>query len=180
MSLAGLLEARRRAILDDWMRVIAKGYPAPLADSLKKSSDRFANPIAGTLAEATASVFDGIRAGADRAELAIHLDTAIRLRAIQEFSPSEAVAFVFNLKGAVRRQLAKEIRKGGVSAEELVEFEGRIDEAGLVAFDAYMGCREQLMRLRLDEVRKGPFRAVRGATSPSTAEGNPSTAEGDP
>ncbi len=152
MSFERLLVERRRAIVEDWFHKAAETYPSGMWNLLKKGSNRFANPIGGTLAEATEALYDALLRGADRDELAMLLDTSIRLRAVQSFAPSEAVAFVFELKGAVRRAFKAEIRKGKFSSD-LADFEHRVDEAALVAFDTYMGCRERLMKVRSNEAR---------------------------
>jgi hypothetical protein len=78
------------------------------------------------------------------------LDQIIRIRAIQNFSPSQAVAFVFFLKTVIREALEEDIKQSGIK-EELLVIETRIDQLALLAFDQYMVCREKLYDLKANE-----------------------------
>lgn len=162
MSLGTALESRRRAVLDDWLKRIAASYPHRGEEYLAAGENRFANPVATTLTESAEALFDALRRGAGRDELGMLIDPPVRLRAVQQLSPAEAVGFVFELKGAVRRTLAKEIRKQDLE-RDLLDFEARIDLAALVAFDAYMDCREHMYKLRAVETRNAAQRLLERA-----------------
>ena len=86
----------------------------------------------------------------------------IRIRAIQNFSPSQAVAFVFFLKTVIRDALEGEIRQSGIK-EELLIIETRIDQLALLAFDQYMACREKLYDLKANELRRQTHRLLQRA-----------------
>jgi hypothetical protein len=152
VTFSKLLVERRRGILDDWFERIVKSYPKSMGDYLRGKRDRFGNPVGGTIREGVEAVFDALCVGAGEDELAMALDRTVRLRAIQAFSPSEAVGYVFELKPAVRRAFKAELAKGRL-LREVEAFETRIDEVALVAFDAYMSCRERLMKIRSNEAR---------------------------
>src|SRR5574341_843796 len=81
------------------------------------------------------------------------LDGVVRMRAVQDFSASQAVAFVFLLKKVLREELPC-----GMEAEQdggaLATIEGRIDEMALLAFDLFMQCRERLYETRANEVKR--------------------------
>ena len=89
-----------------------------------------------------------------------YLDHIIRIRSVQDFSPSEALAFIFTLKQAVRGVFKKEIKEKRFR-EELERFESRIDRLALLAFDTYVQCREKLYELRVKEVKGHRDAAVR-------------------
>ena len=81
-----------------------------------------------------------------------HLDKIISIRAIQDLSPSKAVAFIFLLKTAIRKELQQEILEKGI-LEELLELESRIDGLALLCFDIYMKRREKLYEIRTNEAK---------------------------
>lgn len=157
MTFREALVQRRRAVLDDWFRAVSEGYPPAMRDMLGKGDDRFGNPVGSTLARGIEAIYDALANGSDDATLAEALDGPVRLRAVQSLSPSEAIGFVFQLKGAVRHALAKPLRKEQFT-EDLESLERRIDHAALVAFDIYLGCREQLLRIRSNEALHGGLR----------------------
>ena len=146
-----LLAARRKAILEHWRDTIFATYPGPTADLLRKGKDRFRNPAGDAIRRGTEGVLDGLIRGAPRDEIADALDAIVRLRAVQEFAPAQAVAFVFGLKPAVRAALGPEGEQGEAAA--LAEIDGAVDALALTAFDLYAACREKILEIRLAESR---------------------------
>jgi hypothetical protein len=140
----------RDEILGRWIDTIFDGYPEETAKFLRSKSDRFANPVGAGLREGLAELLDGLIEGVEPDELESAVDRVIRVRAVQGFSPSEAVGFVFDLKALLRETV------GGTSGEAggwLVTFDNRIERLGLFAFDVYMRCREQMWAIRAREIR---------------------------
>jgi hypothetical protein len=91
-----------------------------------------------------------------------YLDPIIRIRAVQNFTPSQATAFILFLKKALRANLAKELRDIR-NAEELFEFESKIDQLSLMAFDIYMQCREKIYQISANETKNRTFKALERA-----------------
>jgi hypothetical protein len=153
MELAGLLESKRKAILGEWIQVVIKSYPAATGDLLGKQKDPFRNPVGHAISEGLGRVFDEIRASMDTDELLSALDVIIRIRSIQDFTPSEAVSFVFGLKTIIRMAIAADARTDAMSAE-LANLDSRIDRVALLAFEKYTACREKLYEIKVSEIRK--------------------------
>ena len=85
--------------------------------------------------------------GTEPNELGSALDRVIRVRAVQDFQPSAAVGFVFDLKDLLRESA------GQSAVESLDELDRRIERLALRAFDVYMNCREEMWKIRLREIR---------------------------
>lgn len=153
MSLESLLSRKRSAILKRWCNAILETYPSDTAHFLRSQKNRFTNPVGQTIAEETERVFDDLLRGAEASEASLYLDNIIRIRAVQEFSPSQALSFIFDLKKAVRDELAGELLDGGMAAQ-LEAFESSIDSLMLHAFDGYMKCREKIFEIRTEETRR--------------------------
>ena len=98
----------------------------------------------------------------DLATITSLLDPIIRIRAAQNFTPSQATAFVLSLKKALRENLAKELHDLS-SIRELFEFESKIDQLCLMAFDIYMQCREKIYQIGANETRNRTFKAFERA-----------------
>jgi len=144
------IEEHRDEILGRWIEGVIDHYPEETGKFLRTQSDRFANPVGASLREGLTELLDGVFRGADPDELTSALDRVIRVRAVQEFSPSAAVGFVFDLK-----DLLREVTKGaGTDAAcSLDAIDDRIERLGLHAFDVYMSCREQMWSIRMQEIR---------------------------
>jgi hypothetical protein len=140
------LAARRDEVLDRWIESVIDAYPDQTATFLKEQPNRFANPVGASLREGLADILDGVIAGSTAGDLLRPLDLVIRVRAVQEFTPSTAVGFIFDLKKIVRDVVAD-------SPEVPQEFDRRIDRLGLAGFEVYMRCREQLWSIRAEEIR---------------------------
>lgn len=150
MKLKSLLADHRSAITERWISLILETYPEDTAAFLHKEQDPFANPVGGTVRREAEAIFDVMVAGGESAALTPHLEQVVRVRAVQDFSASRAVGFVFLLKQAVRGALARV----EVSPEELLRFEERIDGLALLAFDLYMQSREKMYEIRANEARR--------------------------
>jgi len=81
----------------------------------------------------------------------------VRIRAVQEFSPSAAVGFVYALRGILREELAS----AGLDAAGHAAVESGVDRLALAAFDAYMKCREKIFEIRVREIRESQLLAAR-------------------
>ena len=137
----------RDEILERWIESIIGGYPEETAEFLRSKKDRFANPVGAGLREGLVELLDGVFRGIEPDELTSALDRVIRVRAVQDFEPSAAVSFVFDLKDLLR-EFAGE---GAVGSLEVLD--QRIERLGMCAFDVYMRCREEMWKIRAREIR---------------------------
>lgn len=153
MTLQNLLLNKRGAILEKWLHLIFESYPPETSRFLKREKDRFDNPVAYEFRQGIEGLYQALLYGTDANRLFPFLDQIVRIRAIQELSPSRAIAFIFLLKKVVREELGKEIWEDGI-AEGLWELESKIDGLALLSFDVYMKRREMLYELRVDEVKR--------------------------
>lgn len=144
-----LIGERSEAIARRWFEDIAAGYPEQTVRFLDRQQDPFANPVGTSLREATRDIVDGLAAGVDATTLAPSLDRIVRVRAVQEMSPADAVGFVFSLKGLLRAELA-DVRLRAV--KEIEDLDRWVDRLALAAFEVYTGCREEIYSIRVREI----------------------------
>ena len=98
MGLAHLLEQAKGTIVNAWLDMVIKTYAPDASQFLKGQKDAFANPVGNTLARGLDSLYDQLHVATDRRTLEQILDPVIRIRAVQTFSPSQALGSIFNLK----------------------------------------------------------------------------------
>ena len=156
------LERKKAVIAKKWFDLTTQTYAADTAEFLKSQSDPFANPVGNAILTGINGLLDQLIHCMDPKMITSHLDPIIRIRAAQNFTPSQATAFVLSLKTILRQYLAKELQDSRV-AEELVIFESKIDQLCLMAFDVYMQCREKIYQIRANETRNRTFRAFKRA-----------------
>ncbi len=175
MELKALLEENREAILGRWFQLIAESYPEVTSGFLAKQKDRFRNPVGYAISQGIGSIFSELVSTMDSGRLLDALDGIIRIRSVQDFTPSETVAFVFQLKGVIRAVVEGRV-EGPARWDGLTEIEARIDQVALLAFDKYTECRENLHRVRNREVESRAKHALASAQARpvvSRPEGEP-------
>ena len=153
MDLKGLLLKKKSGIVKKWIHSVVITYDPETSIFLKKNTDRFANPVGSVISSQIETLFDALVNKAPRDEISASLDRLIRIRAVQDFSPSEAVGFVFSFKPIIREELKKEIEKEP-KLKGLAELETRLDETALLAFDVYKACREKIHQIKRNEFMK--------------------------
>ena len=162
MTFKDLLSKRKSAIRKKWFDSVIEIYPADSSDFLRKQKDRFLNPVGQNLSENINSLFDEIIQDADSERLYPYLNDIMKIKAVQNFSPSKAVSFIYLLKRVVREELESDVEKNKLS-EELRSFETQLDNLALLAFDVYMKCRERIFDLRVNEIKTLTFRLLKRA-----------------
>jgi hypothetical protein len=157
-----ILLGKKREIIKKCINLTIETYPQETSELLKREEDRFLNPAGFTIRSEIENIFDEVIGAMDPERLAASLENVIRIRAIQNFAPSEAISFVYLLKRSIREELgaktAWDVGRGtwdGKSTPEVgwVELDERIDRIALMAFDVYMRCREKVYEIRLKEMK---------------------------
>ncbi len=150
------LTGKRDVILDDWAERIFASYPAGSKTFLKNNRDPFNNPVGNTIIDQTAILFDQTLGTMDEEAVLKSLDRIIRIRAVQEFSPSQVVAFVFLLKDVLLHTIAK-AKNIEIDHKRLHEIFFNIDRMALLAFDIHAECRDRIHRIRVEEAKMSAF-----------------------
>ena len=153
MKIEAILSQRKSALLKKWFHLFLRTYPEETATFLKNENDPFANPVGSTIVKGIEDLFEGlIKEGAHKQQIPSFLDRIIHIRAVQEFTPSQALSFIFMLKKVIRDEFKNEIKEKKLF-DELLAFESKIDELALAAFDRYVECREKIFALKANEVK---------------------------
>ncbi|MGD2121276.1 MAG: RsbRD N-terminal domain-containing protein [Gemmatimonadota bacterium] len=151
VTLGQLMEERKDAIVERWEDAVLSAYPADSAALFRAQRDPFANPLGHSVREGTRGVFQAILDKVDPESLRGHLDGIVRIRAVQELSPSEALSFVFSLRAIIREVIPE---AEAHHREGLEELDRSIDEVALTAFELYAARRDELSQLRINEVKR--------------------------
>jgi len=160
MKISLLLSEKKHEILKKWFDLIVETYPQDTSNFLKTQKNRFTNPVGYTISEGIDVVLEELSGGMDFARVSRYLDNIIRIRAIQDFTPSQAVSFIFLLKKVVREELAEEIHELQLF-DELLMVESRIDQMAYVSFDLFMANREKMYKLRASELKNRTSRIMK-------------------
>lgn len=148
-----LLKERKAAILDGWMERILASYPKDSSRFLVRKGDPFGNPIGSTFQKYTEIIIEQLGGDRDQECMDAALLEMVKMRAVQQFSPSQALNFLLTLREVVRGALTKEELAGAAMEQELEGLDGDVERLLLKAFDQYASCREQMFEIRVREIR---------------------------
>jgi hypothetical protein len=152
MDLGEALKNHREKIINRWVEYTLSTYKS--SAFFLKEKDQFANPVGGNIRQALEKLFV-LFAGSEDPERAIApLEQIMRIRSVQEFTPSQAVAPIHAVKHITREILAAD-KETCELVNALYDFEFAVDIAVLAAFDIYMQCRERLYMVRIQEIKSG-------------------------
>jgi len=157
-----LLEKNRTAIIKKWFDLVITSYPAETATFLNKEKDPFGNPVGKTTIDSLESLFDYLLDKTDEQTLISHLDPIIRIRSVQDFSPSRAVGFIFFLKTIIRNELNNS-KSDSFDINELSVIDFKIDGLILLAFDIYAKCKETFYQIKSNEEKNRFYKAFERA-----------------
>ena len=152
MKIEEILSQHKPALLKKWFHLVMQTYPEETATFLKNEKDPFANPVGSTILKGIENLFEGLIKEGDHKQISSFLDRIIHIRAVQDFTPDQALSFIFMLKKVIRDELKKELKEKELF-DELLAFESKIDELALAAFNRYVECREKVYELRANEVK---------------------------
>jgi len=159
MDLKQILKKNKGAIVKEWFRATIDTYPAQSAKILGKDSNRFDNPVGAATHETIEDVFDLILGDFNQEMLEKALDPVIRIRAVQAFSASEAVSFVFALKEIGEKILDDSVIK---KFDKLVD-KIALASFALASFNRLMKCKEDIFLLKATESKRRIHRAFERA-----------------
>lgn len=152
MELTEALTKKKKEILDLWIGRTLDSYISP--GFFKKSKDPFANPVGVNIAQGLTVLLDFLLDNAEPQAYHLPLDQVVRIRAVQDFTPSQALAPFLELKWVVKKVLsADKDTQSLLRSLDILDCE--IDRMALAAFDIYTECREQLYRNRIRELKSG-------------------------
>ena len=166
MNLGKAIKSHKKKILKKWFEATINTYPAETARFLNKSKNKFDNPVGIATYESLETVIDILCENMvqtqdidiDEELIEQALDSVIRIRAVQNFSASEAVGFVFELKDIVQNIVGKD-------NEPLseIKFDRKVDKIALAAFNRFLKCRESIFLLKATEAKKRTYSAFERA-----------------
>jgi hypothetical protein len=171
MKLLELLESKRKEVVDRWVDLALSIYPEGADSFIGREKDRFRNPVGHTTSQGLIAIYDAILADRPAVEVEEALDGIVRVRAIQEFSPSQALGFVFLLKRAIHEEIGDTLTDPSVRGD-LSDLHSRIDQMTLEAFDRFVKCREAIFDFRAREAKRNTYSLLKRLEKLPAEEGD--------
>lgn len=158
--LKGMLEEKRERILKRWLELILETYPADTRNFLRNHRNQFTNPVGHALVQGLSALYEQLSKGEESPGGHEAVERLVRIRAVQDMPPSQALGFIPALKEILREELGSFIVH---DPERIRELEAGVDRMALMAFDVYSRCREQLYEIHVRELRSRTERLLKMA-----------------
>ncbi len=148
---------QKSKIFEKWYQDIVRTYPQDSKFLLYDTTKQFTNPLAYNLHSESKAIFEAIFEDRYLELIEKPLINIIKIRAVQDFSSSEAVGFIIGLKKAFRYVL----NSGDLNYTSfLSDIDERVDAIMLKAFDIFMQMRERIYEIKANEIRNRTFRII--------------------
>lgn len=150
-----VLRAHEKALLEAWFEQMMHSYPTEARKYFKKVNSDFTNPVGANLYHSLDKLLHILLSDApDADQVNENVYMILRIKAVQEVLPSQAVSFVPALKQIVEEVCGKALSDAGVTTKEWLDFYSDLDTVALYAFDSYSESRELIYKMRLDQIRQ--------------------------
>ena len=106
MSTEDIISARRDAAIQKWTEAVFAMYPFETTGFIRTQRDQFANPVGHATRAAGEQIYDAVT-GRDVDMEKVHASVAalIRIRAVQDLKPEQAVGVLYLYKSVLRELL---------------------------------------------------------------------------
>ncbi len=157
--LSDLVNINKEYILEQWLSQRLEVFSKQKQSMISTQMDPFQNPIRHEMYLGLKGILEDFLDEGEQTKLA--LDQISRVLAVQNFPPSEAMSLFYELKEIVKARA----KKTGVSFshKEWENFGLRIEQLTLEGFDCYMGHREKIYQLKVDETKNKSFMLIKKA-----------------
>ena len=154
MSTEDIISARRDAAIQKWTEAVFAMYPFETTGFIRTQRDQFANPVGHATRAAGEQIYDAVT-GRDVDMEKVHASVAalIRIRAVQDLKPEQAVGVLYLYKSVLRELLLADMLAAG-DVQGFLDMGGRLDTLCLMAFNLYLADREQVYAERVAQQRR--------------------------
>jgi hypothetical protein len=144
---------KREDIISKWKKAVFDTYPKGSGKFFIGVRNQFDNPIGFVVSDELPRIYDELTGNNDEEILRPSIENIIKIRAVQDFTISEAVGFLNILKQIFWDEIVQNLDDTEL-LRHYMDFESRIDGATCIAFELYHGMRVKLERIKVDEVKR--------------------------
>lgn len=163
MNAVHIFREHKKAVVEKWVEAVFSGYSLDTKGFLRTKQDVFCNPVGEITTTVAGYLYDAV-AGEHVIPEKLHdaLTRFVKLRSVQDFTPSQALGVICMLKQGMRPALLPLFVKHK-AWDVYLEAESRLDTLVLMALDMYVASREALAEQRIKEIRDQHSQVVRWA-----------------
>lgn len=174
-------QEKRTLIIEKWFDALLNNYSPEAAKIFKREKDPFANPLGYNIHLGVEGIIDWFEKDEKEAgteAVSVALDKILRILAVQEFTPGQALSFIVTFKKIIKNQMKDYYKNKDEMWSEWQIFDERVDNLILMAMEIYTNCREKLYQIKVDEANSRVYSLLRKArVVPDMAEHSMATSD---
>jgi len=159
MKIEELIGKNFDTILQKWNQSIIDSYPQESGKYLLENKNKFSNPVGYTIENSLKPILEAVKDMSFDEKAKKSLDDIIRIRAVQDFSPSDALGFIKSLRAIIISELSSNIDYSPGKGDFL-KLDRIFDEISSFSIDTYVDLRERIFRIKSNETRNGFERMI--------------------
>lgn len=152
MKFDNLLATRKQLLTEQWFKRVVLSYPADAGKYLGDDTKQFGNPVGFIISKELSVILDELTKEKFSEAIIPSIENIIRIRAVQDFKPSEATAFIHYIKDITRNEF-KEYLTNDEFLSDYFEFCVKVDYVSGLALNFYMEAREKLWEIKTNELK---------------------------
>lgn len=159
-------QEKRNLIIEKWFDALLNNYSPEAAKIFKREKDPFANPLGYNIhlgVEGILDWFEKEEKQDDVAYVSAALDKILRILAVQELTPGQALSFIVTFKKIIKNLMRDYYKNKDAMWSEWQIFDERLDNLMLIAIEIYSNCREKLYQIKVDEANHRVYSLLRRA-----------------
>jgi hypothetical protein len=153
MTLSTLIKANKKHIIHAWRANALDVYPEDARRFFGGGRDRFGNPVGQTLAEEMSDILDAMTTTRNPESWASCLTRTLKIRAVQDMRPADALKFIFHIKTVLGGVLRDSLDNDAIQ-KSFADFDANVDAMALFAFEIYAKHREKVFEVRISDVKR--------------------------
>ena len=153
-SLRKAFEKHHKVLLEAWFQQVIHSYPPESVKYFERYKETFNNPIGSNIYNSLNNILLEFEGAGRYEQFYQEMQMIMRIRAVQDMTPSKEVAFIMAFKDVVKKELAGELAHNEITSSELEDFFEELDALALMGFDIYTESRELIFKMRIDQIKE--------------------------
>jgi len=152
MDILNYLKENSSEMIAKWQKAIIDTYPKDAGRFLSINKSQFGNPIGFSLQNDLPKIYNELIGDMNTDILNSSIEAIIKIRAVQDFTPTEASGFINLLKIIIISE-TKAMMTDKAFADSYFDFDNRITQIIGIAFEKYLEMKLKLSEIQIREVK---------------------------
>jgi len=149
MDITAVIAKHKNDIIKKWHLAIIETYPNQSRKHFLGNKNKFSNPVGYTIENSLPAIVEAVINKSLTDEAKKSLDDIIKIRAVQDFKPADALNFVFGLRAIIISEIFDDI-----DFKDFLKLEKIFHLIVEYAINSYVNDKERIFEIKANEQLK--------------------------